>query len=243
MLARSLLVAQCKLLQANLRATTLIAVCAINTWAWAQNSPVLGAAAASVPASSSQDAERKTIEQERTKVRGAFEASKTACYQKFAVNHCIETARLEQRDLLADLKRREVALDDMARKTRGIAQQQTTDAKTSPQRQAEISAQRGNALADTAARQTRSQNKQAERAAKLGIVPPPKGPPKQAPKPQPPKPAKPAKVSVDTTAAKAKYDQRIKEAEAHRAKVQAQLQAKQGKPPADSLPIPPIPPN
>lgn len=217
-------------------ATFTIASCFALSLAMAQGNSPADSAVASVLVMRGK--ERQTIEQERAKARGAFEASKEVCYQKFAVNNCIEKARLQQREVLADLKRREVVLNDLERKNLAIAQQQSTDTKTSPQRQAEIAAQRGNALADTTQRQARNQQKAAERAAKLGRPPLPNGPPKQLKNPQPVKPVPTPKARVDIAAAKARYEQRIKEASKHRATVLARMQSKQSKPAAASLPVP-----
>lgn len=231
----------------NKFAIFLIATCAINTWTTAQIASNLAEVTntATVAAGSEQiekieQQERARITQQRTAAETGFETAKEACYQKFAVNTCIAKARAQQREVLADLKRRDVALNDQERKRQGLAQLQKTEEKTAPQRQAEIAAQRDEALAKTAERQTEQAKKQADQKLKLQAAPPtdPDKTPKQAqtPKAVAPKVAKNPRSPEDAATAKALYDKRQLEAAQHRAKVQAQ---QQGKKPAETLPVPP----
>ena len=61
-------------------------------------------------------AERARIASERTHIEAEFEQANKACYQKFAVNDCIADARAKRRELLADLRRQELVLNDADRR-------------------------------------------------------------------------------------------------------------------------------
>ena len=69
------------------------------------------AAAVALPAAAQnrqqaeEAAERARIASERTRIEAEFEQANKACYQKFAVNDCIDDARAKRRELLADLRR------------------------------------------------------------------------------------------------------------------------------------------
>ena len=225
----------------NKTAIFLIATCAINTWTSAQiaSNPAVLTNTTTV-ALGQEPQERARIALQRTAAETSFETAKVVCYQKFAVNACVAKARAQQREALADLKRRDVALNDQERKRQGLAQLQKTEEKTAPQRQAEIAAQRDEALGKTAERQAEQAKKQADQKLKLQAAPPtdPDKTPKQAqtPKAVAPKVAKNPRSPEDAATAKALYDKRQLEAVQYRAKVQAQ---QQGKKPAETLPVPP----
>ena len=218
----------------------LIAACVMNTWTTAQiatNTAVL--TNTTTVARGQEPQERARIAQLRTTAETSFETAKEACYQKFAVNACIAKAREQQRQVLADLRRRDVALNDQERKRQGLEQLQKTEEKTSPQRKAEIATQREEALAKTAERQAQQAKKQADQKLKLQTVPPagPAKTPKQAQltEASAPKVAKTPRSPEEAAAAKALYDKRQLEAAQYRAKVLAQ---QQGKKPAEPLPVP-----
>jgi colicin import membrane protein len=225
----------------NKIAIILIATCAVNTWTTAQitsNSVVVTPSTTAVPGTEQQ--ERTRIGQQRDAALSSFNVAKEACYQKFAVNTCISKAQAQNRVVLAELKRRDIALNDAERKRQGVAQLQKTQDKTSPERQADIAAQQGEALAKTAERQAQQAKKQADKKLKLQTIPPAgqAKTPKQAPSPVATKPkvAKTPRSPEEAAAAKALYDKRQLEAAQHRANVLAQ---QQGKKPAEPLPVPP----
>jgi colicin import membrane protein len=189
---------------------------------------------------SAEDAERLRITQLRNTTDAAYDAAKQACYQKFAVNTCIAKARERQRSEITELKRQEVALNDADRKRRGAEQLQRTEAKTSPEAQMQIAAQRDSALAATAQRDDKQAGKAADQqsAAQAAQLRNQNLQRKQA------EAAKSAAQRQSAAAAKAaqskaRYEERLKEAEEKRAKLQAK---KPTKPPAAGLPTPPIAP-
>jgi colicin import membrane protein len=63
-------------------------------------------------ASLSYEAQRARIEEERGIAQAQFDAAAILCYQKFAVNDCLREARNARRDVLADVRRRSLALRD-----------------------------------------------------------------------------------------------------------------------------------
>jgi colicin import membrane protein len=215
----------------------LIAIFVVNTWTTAQNST--NSTPVAVPDGDAQvqeSAERARIAQQTAAAQASFERAKEACYQKFAVNACVADAQAKQREVLANLKRQEVALNDLARKRLAMAQLQKTQDKNSPQRQAEIAAQRAAALASTAERNARSDQKRADK--KVATQPAQqRGPAKQARQAQPAKTAvsKAPRSPADAASAKAQYDKKQLEAAQYKAKVQAQ---QQGAKPAAGLPVP-----
>jgi colicin import membrane protein len=235
-----------------LNAIVLIAFYAIPGWSAAQ-STVESADARSTPVVRAQptppeDNERvelMRIQQERVKAGTAHEVVKAQCYQRFLVNDCLLAARDDHNAQLADLKRQENSLNDTQRKRRGALQVQRIETNTSPQRQLEQAEQRGNALANTAKREQRQAEKvvQQARAPKtarvkeqkmpLGAAPEAKSKPQPKAKKMAPKQAKEAPKAQSTAA----YDQRIKDAQAHRAEVEARVK-KNKSPPAAALPIP-----
>lgn len=60
--------------------------------------------------------ERARIAAERAETNRVHDAQAAQCYAQFAVNTCLEQARNQRRDRLADLRRQEVALNDAERK-------------------------------------------------------------------------------------------------------------------------------
>jgi colicin import membrane protein len=52
-----------------------------------------------------------------------------ACYQRFAVNDCLLDSRRARREVMADLRRQEVSLNDAQRKRRAAEQLLRSDEK------------------------------------------------------------------------------------------------------------------
>ncbi len=75
-------------------------------------------------ASAKVQAERQRILTERQQIENRFAQEEADCYQKFAVNGCREDSRARRRELMADLHRQEVLLNDAERKRKGAEQLQ-----------------------------------------------------------------------------------------------------------------------
>jgi len=94
-------------------------------------------ASAAVPVAAQTDADRELetheaqqrerIAQTRMHYGVQFRDREAACYQRFAVNDCLNESRRAERELLADLRRQELLISDAQRKRRGAAQLLRTD--------------------------------------------------------------------------------------------------------------------
>ncbi len=58
-----------------------------------------------------------------------FKAREIVCYQRFAVNDCLIDSRRVQREVMADLRRQEILINDTQRKRRGALQVLGADEK------------------------------------------------------------------------------------------------------------------
>ena len=77
---------------------------------------------------------RDAVERERIRQAHASEQARVAdqeaeCYQRFAVNDCLIKVRAQRREVLADLRRQEISLNDAQRKRRGAEQLLRSDAR------------------------------------------------------------------------------------------------------------------
>ncbi len=204
-------------------------------WAGAQNTTENAQAIAARNAK--ELAERDRIAQERTKAGKDYEAAKEGCYQQFAVNPCLATARNSYNTQVADLKRQDNALSDVQRKRRGAEQVQRTEDKISNARPAQVAPQRGNALAAEPKRPERQAQPKAEKqsSAQAAKSRSEAAAAKQAAARN--KAAAQQSKMADAATAKAQAVQRNQEADAHRAAVLSRQQNAKKKP-AASLPIP-----
>ena len=80
-------------------------------------------------------AERARLKSQREKVEAAFLAEEKACYRKFAVNDCLDAARARRRTAVDDLRRQEIALNDVERKRKAAERRKAIEDKEQAQRQ------------------------------------------------------------------------------------------------------------
>ena len=66
----------------------------------------------------SEAAERERIRKSRASEQALFMAQEAQCYSRFAVNDCLIEVRGRRREVLGDLRRQEIALNDAQRKRR-----------------------------------------------------------------------------------------------------------------------------
>lgn len=90
---------------------------------------VLTHAQTGLTAFDNRDAERQRIAAERLALGRSFDAGRAACYEKFLVNRCLDDVREQRRAGLSGLRRQEISLNDLERKTRAAAQLQQLDQK------------------------------------------------------------------------------------------------------------------
>ena len=74
-------------------------------------------------------AERERIGQTRANHEAMSAQQEAQCYARFAVNGCLIKIRAHRREVLGDLRRQEISLNDMRRKRRGADQLLRSDAK------------------------------------------------------------------------------------------------------------------
>lgn len=66
--------------------------------------------------------QRAWIGDQRASYDAQFKIQEVACYQRFAVNDCLMDSRRTQREVMADLRRQEILINDTQRKRRGAQQ-------------------------------------------------------------------------------------------------------------------------
>lgn len=74
--------------------------------------------------------QRAWIQQERARYQAQSAAQEIACYQRFAVNDCLNDSRRKLREALADLRRQEIVLNDAQRKRRAAQKLLRSDEKS-----------------------------------------------------------------------------------------------------------------
>lgn len=85
------------------------------------------------------EVERLRIEQERAAEMLRQQGVESACYQRFAVNDCLIQSRVKHREVLSDLKRQEVQLNDRERRFRAAEQLRRIEEKvSSPERDIDL---------------------------------------------------------------------------------------------------------
>ena len=92
------------------------------------------------------EAERSRIAAERRQADARFAAQDVACYQTFAVTDCLKAARSQRRQLVSDLRRQELSLNDADRKRRAAERVRSIEDRNSAQQQEDKAAQRAEAV-------------------------------------------------------------------------------------------------
>jgi colicin import membrane protein len=114
-----------------------------------------------------EQAERERIKSERAKLNDNLKLQREACYQKLAVTSCLNEARDGHNEKMRDLKRQEVALNDVQRKRAAADRVKSLDQRSSPEAQLQRTQERGKAMQDAAKREDSRAARQAAREAKL----------------------------------------------------------------------------
>ena len=187
--------------------------------------------------------DRGRIALERGEAEARYAASEKACFAKFAVNDCVAEARARRREVLAGLRRQEVALNDSARKGKGAEKLRDVDERLSPEKREQTAAQRAKSMAEHEDRLKRAADQaavsQSARAAAPGTRvdgPRPRltgGPRHAAPKRSPAE-----RKTLDTEENRRAYEARQDEARERRNRIEKNL-AESGKPALKPLPVPP----
>jgi colicin import membrane protein len=194
----------------------------------------------------SEAAERERLHGERAAADKRLVEAQKACRAKFAVNDCLDKAKREYNASVGELKRQERILDDAQRKQRAADRQREIDERNSPEHQQQEAAKRAKALADQQEREARAAEKAAKRSAdeaehaKRGAqVKTPKGEPGPQGSPRDPRaPVAHGPTPEEALRNRAAYEERLQEAEKHKAEVAAR-NAQRKKPASADLPPPP----
>ncbi|MDO8343447.1 MAG: hypothetical protein Q7T48_09635 [Cellvibrio sp.] len=132
---------------------------------------------------SAEASERASLVLDREKIQSQFNEKEAACYKKFAVDSCLKNAHTERRTALAEIKRKELAMNDLERQKKKaeidlkiskppVTNRSTTDVENlnrsvkpshDEAKQAEIAKKRAEA---TSQKMMASQTKAAQRAEK-----------------------------------------------------------------------------
>jgi hypothetical protein len=75
--------------------------------------------------------ERDRINAERAKINKQYDIDRAACYKKFAVSGCIEDLQVKRREVLDDLKRQEILINDEERRRKAAERLNSIEEKQS----------------------------------------------------------------------------------------------------------------
>lgn len=75
--------------------------------------------------------ERERIRRTRANEQARFALLEARCYERFAVNDCLAKLRSHKRELMGDLRRQEISLNDAQRKRRATEQLLRSDERAS----------------------------------------------------------------------------------------------------------------
>ena len=101
--------------------------------------------------------QRATIAAERKRLEVGFLNEDSACYKKFAVNSCLENVKARRDIAMADLRRQEILLNDMQRKSKAEQQILKNQENFSPEILQQNSDRQNKAIEDFRGRQGRDQ--------------------------------------------------------------------------------------
>jgi hypothetical protein len=187
--------------------------------------PVFAVDVAGSPAPDSS-AEYQRIAELRAREMANFKVREAACYERFAVNDCLNKLQSPHRALLGDLKRQETRLHDRERAQQGAEQLQHAEQKAQEKKQAD---EQADAAAATAHEKLQAQRaKQAAHAvdgaygAGISGAASPSGP-----------------GTAERAANTASYVAKQAAAEKKRQEIAKRLRDKQSTKPVPPLPVPP----
>lgn len=176
-------------------------------------------------------AQKATIATERSDAEAAFLAQEKVCYGKFAVNDCVNAARVKRREALADLRRREISLNDAERRRRAAERLRDIDRRNPSEAQPNPAGQGD--------RQTRASTKGVEGAARAASAPAQAlQRAERAEREKSSKEAARAQKAGEAETHRHLQQVKLEEAQERRAKLEKRL-AERKKPAAQPLPVPP----
>lgn len=175
------------------------------------------------------EGELRRIQADRTRAEARFAGEDAACYARFAVTDCLREVRVRRREVLDDLRRQEVAINDAERKRKAQEQIERIEERSSAQRLEEEAASRLRAREAQQEREDRaSQKAAAAQKAKSG----------QPPGRSIPKTVEQGRTADEIAEEQRQYKEKLREAQEHRASREKSRSEKSGTPPK---PLPPTP--
>lgn len=181
-------------------------------------------------------AEKSRIDTERKAAEARYDQQRAVCYQKFAVQDCINDARRKRRAQVDDLNRQEAIINDAERKRRGAAQLDRLEQKgeLSP----DDAAKREQALRSQQDREQRASERAADRQAKEAEAVANRRAFEDKQRAHAQEQARTAERRAQDEADRQRYEEKLKKAEQDRAALE-ERNAKRTKPRAAPLPTPP----
>ena len=128
----------------------------LSEFAFAQNSELSGEAG-------TIGIQRMAISAERSRLEAGFLSEDAACYKKFAVNSCLGKVNSRRREVMADLRRQEIFLNDEERRIKGEKQIRKTQEKASPENQQQAADKRAKVVEESQRRLEQEKDAQQER--------------------------------------------------------------------------------
>lgn len=184
----------------NLFSIPVLLLCMVGAFAQpADTDPVL-------PLPVDIESERSHIQAERAYEEARYQTEEAACYARFAVTDCIRKLRVQRRDALDKLRRREVVLNDAQRQQKAREQIEAIKERSSPQRIDEEALRRRDARAAQKEREEQAAQKKADSQ---------KAKSDSAVK-NPGKTFQPGRSADETSRERQQYDDKLKEAQEHR---------------------------
>ena len=178
------------------------------------------------------EAARTRIARDRAEANARYAAQESQCYQKFAVNDCLDNARRLRRQSLGVLSREEMGLNEARRRQASAARQRELEDKSRAETERLTQRREGRAQPPDGKRNQLTGRQQ--------LTPPADGAALSSPQPAQPhraKPKKPGRSTAEVTEAERRFQEKQLEAAKHREDL-ARKHAQRKKPPAAPLPAP-----
>jgi colicin import membrane protein len=195
---------------------------------WAQTSAVAG--------NINPDAERARLTKERAEIDARAKAEQTACYQRFAVEDCLQESRRKRRTAEDSIKRQEADLNDMERKRRAADQLERLD--KAPPRAVDDPAAQERARQSQQGREQRAADHAASRADAAAKAEDNRRALEDKQRAHAEQQAKAARLKADAPTERARFERKQEQAAKHRADRERQ-NAERTKPRSAPLPTPP----
>jgi hypothetical protein len=180
-------------------------------------------------------AERDRLTQERSVLEAKFKTEQAACYQRFAVEDCLQQSRRQRRTAEDNIKRQESELNDMERKARGAAQLERLD-KAAPRKQDDPAVQE-KARQSQSDREQRAADHAKTREDTAAQAEANRRKLEDKQRTQAEEQAKAARLKAEAPEARARYERKLEKSAEHRADTERR-NAERNKPRSPALPTP-----